>query len=71
MHERVADRGGRTVWIGRGGGTSAMAIPSADIPKGNEVSETIDRTCMDEVRNGDAQRRAGVTSWLVKQSTMC
>ena len=31
------------VWIGKGGGSCAIAIPLGDIPRGNEVSETTDR----------------------------
>ena len=34
---------GGSVWIGRGGGSSAMAIPLEDIQGGNEVTQTIDR----------------------------
>ena len=30
------------IWIGRGGGSSAVAIPLGDVSEGNEVSETID-----------------------------
>ena len=33
---------GRSVWRGRGGGSSAVAIPLGNIPRGNEVSETKD-----------------------------
>ena len=50
MHEKVADRGGgiglarRECSIGRGGGSSAVAIPFlGDVSGGNEVSETINR----------------------------
>ena len=28
------------MWIGRGGGSSTVAIPLRDIPGGNEASET-------------------------------
>ena len=30
------------VWIGRGGGSSALAISLCDVPGGNEASATID-----------------------------
>ena len=34
---------GRNVWIGRGGGSSAVAVFLGDVPKGDEASETINR----------------------------
>ena len=46
MHETVAglNKQGGSVWIGRGGDSSAVAIPSwGDIPGRNEPSKTIDR----------------------------
>ncbi len=48
MSERGATRGGgleeRRVWIERGGGSSAVAIPLEDVPSGREVAElSIDR----------------------------
>ena len=48
MKEMVIDgedwkKQGGSVWIGRGGGSSAVAIPLGNVPGGNEVSETIDR----------------------------
>ena len=30
------------MWIGRGGGSSAMVITLGDVPEGNEASEIID-----------------------------
>ena len=35
---------GESVWIGRGGGSTAIAIPLGDISGGNEASETKDKT---------------------------
>ena len=35
------EQAGGSVWIGRGGGPSAMAIHLWDVPGENEVSETI------------------------------
>ena len=50
MHERAANRGKgiqltrrKFVWIRRGGGSSAMAIPLGDVSGGNKTSDTIDR----------------------------
>ena len=34
---------GWSLWIGRGGGFSAVVIPLRDVSGGNEASETIDR----------------------------
>ena len=33
---------GGSVWIGRGGGSSAVAIPLGDVPRGNKASQTIE-----------------------------
>ena len=35
-----------SVWIRRGGGSPAVAIPLGDVSRGNEMSETIDRYCI-------------------------
>ena len=32
----------RSVWIGGGGGSSAMGIPLRNLTRGNEASETIE-----------------------------
>ena len=32
-----------SVWIGRGGSSSAVAIPLGYIPRGNDISDKIDR----------------------------
>ena len=34
--------GGRSMWIGRGGGSSVVAIYLGDVPGENEALETID-----------------------------
>ena len=39
MYERGADGWGGSVWIGRDGGSSAMAIPLGEVYRGNEESE--------------------------------
>ena len=45
MHERVADKGMKHARMDmRGGSSSAVVIPSGDVPRWNEASsETIDR----------------------------
>ena len=49
LHERGVDRGDRlnkqgwSMWVGRAGGSSAMAIPLGDISGEYKVSETFHR----------------------------
>ena len=39
---QALNKQGGSVWIGRGGGFPAVAIPLRDVSRGNEASKTID-----------------------------